>query len=187
MDRVKVGVIGCGYWGPNVVRNFVEVPASVIMHGPGYDAPGASVVRSADEALERLMAQTRRWGIEDRVRWLGETPDIHELLGLSDYVVMVNETAYAKMDYPLVVLESMSLGRPVLVGSGTPSAELAEEGGAMAVETKGEAVAAAIEDLASDEARRREVGNRGRELVTSKFSPREVAAAYELIYEELHA
>jgi predicted dehydrogenase len=26
MDQIKVGVIGCGYWGPNLIRNFVELP-----------------------------------------------------------------------------------------------------------------------------------------------------------------
>jgi len=28
MTVVRVGVIGCGYWGPNLVRNFVEIPTS---------------------------------------------------------------------------------------------------------------------------------------------------------------
>jgi predicted dehydrogenase len=31
MDPIKVGVIGCGYWGPNLIRNFVEVPASDLL------------------------------------------------------------------------------------------------------------------------------------------------------------
>jgi predicted dehydrogenase len=22
MNRLKVGVVGCGYWGPNLIRNF---------------------------------------------------------------------------------------------------------------------------------------------------------------------
>ena len=70
----------------------------------------------ADEALARLRTQAKRWGIEPQVRWVGETRHIHELLALSDFVVMVNRTAYAKMDYPLVALESMCLARPVLVG-----------------------------------------------------------------------
>lgn len=30
MDKVKVGVIGCGYWGPNLIRNFIEQPGSVV-------------------------------------------------------------------------------------------------------------------------------------------------------------
>lgn len=28
MDAVKVGVIGAGYWGPNLIRNFYELPES---------------------------------------------------------------------------------------------------------------------------------------------------------------
>jgi predicted dehydrogenase len=26
MDRIKMGVIGCGYWGPKLIRNFMEIP-----------------------------------------------------------------------------------------------------------------------------------------------------------------
>lgn len=26
MPELRVGVIGCGYWGPNLIRNFVEIP-----------------------------------------------------------------------------------------------------------------------------------------------------------------
>ena len=29
-DVVSVAVIGCGYWGPNLVRNFFEAPASTV-------------------------------------------------------------------------------------------------------------------------------------------------------------
>jgi predicted dehydrogenase len=28
---IRVGVIGCGYWGPNLVRNFVEIPAAMVV------------------------------------------------------------------------------------------------------------------------------------------------------------
>jgi len=141
----------------------------------------------ADEALTRLRGQAWQWGIEPRVRWVGETRHIHELLALSDFVVMVNRTAYAKMDYPLVALESMCLARPLFVGKGTPSAELAEDGGAVAVETNGEALAEAIENLSADDASYAEVGQKAHALATSKFSPQEVTAAYELLYDEIHA
>jgi phosphatidylinositol alpha-1,6-mannosyltransferase len=140
----------------------------------------------ADEALTRLVEQSKRWGIEARVRWVGETRQIHELLALSDFVLMANRSAYAKMDYPLVALESMCLGRPVLVGEGTPAAELAEDGGALGVETNAEAVAAAIERLSGDRGAYEDLGARARVLATTKLSPQEVAGAYELLYEELH-
>lgn len=30
MDKIKVGVIGCGYWGPNLVRNFSSLRKSIV-------------------------------------------------------------------------------------------------------------------------------------------------------------
>lgn len=26
MDKLNVGVVGCGYWGPNLIRNFIQTP-----------------------------------------------------------------------------------------------------------------------------------------------------------------
>ena len=141
----------------------------------------------ADDALSRLQSKARQWGIDARVRWLGETEHIHELLAASDFVVMVNPAAYAKMDYPLVALESMCLARPVLLGKGTPSAELAEGGGAVAVETSGEALDEANERLTADQAAIETVGRKARGLAMSKFSPQAVAEAYEVLYAEICA
>ena len=31
MESLRVGVIGCGYWGPNLIRNFVENPSSEVV------------------------------------------------------------------------------------------------------------------------------------------------------------
>lgn len=31
MKRVKIGVIGCGYWGPNLIRNFIEIPETEVL------------------------------------------------------------------------------------------------------------------------------------------------------------
>lgn len=31
MDTIKVGVIGYGYWGPNLARNFYELPSSQLV------------------------------------------------------------------------------------------------------------------------------------------------------------
>ena len=47
-DAIRVGVIGAGYWGPNLVRNF-------------FEAPGAEVVAVCDLAQERLDAIRKRY------------------------------------------------------------------------------------------------------------------------------
>src|SRR5438045_8236971 len=48
LPELKVGIIGAGYWGPNLVRNFSE-------------APGADVVAVADLNPERLGALHKRF------------------------------------------------------------------------------------------------------------------------------
>lgn len=31
MNTLKIGAIGCGYWGPNLIRNFIEIPESELI------------------------------------------------------------------------------------------------------------------------------------------------------------
>ena len=31
MEPIRIGAIGYGYWGPNLIRNFVEIPTSVVV------------------------------------------------------------------------------------------------------------------------------------------------------------
>jgi predicted dehydrogenase len=47
MNRVRVGIVGYGYWGPNIVRNFDEIPASDVV----------AIADVKDEQLKR--AQSR--------------------------------------------------------------------------------------------------------------------------------
>lgn len=61
MKRVDVGIIGCGYWGPNLVRTFVEIG-------------GASVRGVADRDRERLDRVANRY---PDVRVL--TEDFHDM------------------------------------------------------------------------------------------------------------
>lgn len=44
MNQIKVGVIGCGYWGPNLVRNLMEMPTSRV----------AAVADLSEERLAQL-------------------------------------------------------------------------------------------------------------------------------------
>jgi len=30
METIRIGIVGCGYWGPNLIRNFVELPGSEV-------------------------------------------------------------------------------------------------------------------------------------------------------------
>jgi predicted dehydrogenase len=45
MQALNIGVIGCGYWGPNLIRNFIEIPdADVIAVADLDDGRLASII-----------------------------------------------------------------------------------------------------------------------------------------------
>lgn len=137
------------------------------------------------EARTTLVERARRLGIADRVLWKGDTPKIHELLALSDLVVLPARSHAAKMDYPLVVLEAMCLERPVIVAEGAPAAELADQGGAVAVPPTADAVAAAATTLLSDSDAALALGRTARKRVLASHTPEVVGAQYETLYDEL--
>jgi len=63
MNPTTVGVIGCGYWGPNLLRNFVELP-------------DVEVVAVADLDEGRRAAMTRRYP------WLVATSNYQDFFSL---------------------------------------------------------------------------------------------------------
>lgn len=133
----------------------------------------------------RLRARAAPLG--PRVRWIGETPRIHDLLGAADVVALPSTDLYAKMDLPLVLLEAMWLERAILVVHDSPAAELAEGGGAIATDPDAEAVGAALARLLEDDDARRERGRAAREVVGTRYDASSMARAYEAIYDELLA
>jgi len=108
---IRVGVIGYGYWGPNVVRNFAEVT-------------GAQVWAISDMSQERLALAHARYPS------VTTTTDCHALIAdpAIDAVVIITPVS---THYPLA-LEALRAGKHVLVTkplatSSEEAAELIEE------------------------------------------------------------
>ncbi|MDH5671669.1 MAG: glycosyltransferase family 4 protein [Myxococcales bacterium] len=139
----------------------------------------------AQQAEQGARALARELGIAERVRWLGETRRIHELLGCADIVMLPSETLYAKMDLPLVLIEAMYLERPILVARDTPAEELAEGEAACVVETSVDATGAALQALLDDAESRRQLGARARRAALGRYHPHIMAQRYEQLYDEL--
>jgi len=149
---------------------------------------GAHVVmacRSKTPAAHRaeLALRARARDLGGRVHWVGETSRILELLGAADVVALPSETLYAKMDYPLAILETMSLAVPTIVAAGTPAAELAE--GAVVVDAQVASVTDALASLFASPEEREMRGAAGRALVQREHRPQTMAARYEALYDEL--
>lgn len=93
MDKVRVGAIGSGYWGPNLIRNFVEIPTS-------------EVVAVADLNADRLKFITSRYPTVE------VTQDYTDLfkMGLDAIVIATPPATHYKL-----AMDSLGHGHHVLV------------------------------------------------------------------------
>ncbi len=137
----------------------------------------------AKRAEAELRERARSLGVDARMRWIGETPRIHALLGAADVVALPSTDLYAKMDLPLVLLEAMWLSRAIVVADAGPALELTDEGGALAASE--EALPEIIERLLSDEVAKRELGEAARRSAETRFDPARMAAEYERLYDRV--
>lgn len=140
----------------------------------------------AHAALVELtaLATTRR----ARVRFLGEIQDIHAVVAGATLTTLVVDTLHAKMDLPLVLLESLALRVPVVVSSTTAASELLPSGGATAIAPgHPEALFAQVRELLEAPARRAAMGAAGDRWVAATCHPSVVAAAHERLYDEVLA
>ena len=143
--------------------------------------------REAEQELRRR-AQDVAPG---HVHWVGETERILALLGTADVVALPTETLYAKMDYPLAVLEAMRLGRAVIVAAETAAAELAHaeneaEGAVEVCAPEVDDLAERLERLLGDPAARARLGVRAR-VRSEEFLPERIAEAHATLYREVLA
>ena len=70
MDQIRVGVIGSGYWGPNLIRNFVEINAT-------------ELVIVSDLNQERL------WHINNRYPFISVTSDYRKFFSMQLDAVVI--------------------------------------------------------------------------------------------------
>lgn len=94
MDTLRIGVIGCGYWGPNLIRNFIEIPT-------------AELVIIADLQQENLDRITHRFPQIPHV-----TTDHQDLFSLNLDAIVV---ATPPQTHTRLVAECLQSGHHVLV------------------------------------------------------------------------
>ena len=142
---------------------------------------------------KRIRAQLASHEERGSVKFVGEIPNIGELLAVADLVVLPSASTYAKMDVPLVLLEALAAGTPVVVADVAPLNEVlgtddrrpeTPVGRAVTPDDAG-ALAAAVGELLADPDRRQRMGRAGRAWVTDRFSAAAMGAAHGALYREL--
>jgi phosphatidylinositol alpha-1,6-mannosyltransferase len=121
-----------------------------------------------------------------RAIFVGEVKDMSALLAAADVVALPADDLYAKMDLPLVLIEAMALGRPVVVADVAPIHEVIERGGGVAVPGRDpEALAATLLDLATNTSRCHSLGEAAVKAVGTELSDVTCARRHEDLYAEL--
>ncbi|OLT12302.1 hypothetical protein BJF79_22595 [Actinomadura sp. CNU-125] len=107
---------------------------------------------------------------------------------LAAYYAMADACVFPSRFEPfgLVATESMALGRPTILGAGFSRIFTGDDPGRPAVRRIGgtgpDAIAAAVIDVLTDPAVRRELGERGERLVRERLSWERAAAATSRVY-----
>lgn len=161
-------------------RLFVQCPqAKVYFACRRKTSAAAALELSAREEVEKS-------GFGARVQFLEEVSSMMDLIRTMDLCVFPAASLYRKMDVPLVLIEALANGVPLVVSDLPPLKMLGEAGAAEVIPAQDpEAFARAVEHLWQDADLRRRMAENGRRLVAEKFDIRAVAARYETLYREL--
>ncbi len=156
---------------PGILARFPDATLILAGSGPGLEA-----------ARERVAAA----GMARRVRILGPRADGVDLLGLSDVVVLPSVAAEG---LPIVILEALALGKPVVATRVGGIPEVIQDGktGLLVLPGDPQALADAVSALLADPARAAAMAARGRAAVRARFSADAMVRQIERLYLELAA
>jgi len=158
----------------DVVRVFAGVaaglPARLLMAGDGPDIAGA-----------RELA--RKLGVADRVRFLGETPDVARVVACADAFLLPS----SEESFGLAALEAMACGVPVIATSigGLPEVVADGETGFLFEPGDVEGMARAATALLADGERLGEMRRAARARALAHFMADEIVPRYEAFYDKV--
>jgi glycosyltransferase involved in cell wall biosynthesis len=150
------------------------------------DQPGAHFVWVGDGPLElELRAEVHERGLDRHIHMIGRRGDVPDLMASSELFVLPSLFE----GFPLVVLEAMALGLPVLGTRvcGTSEAVIEGETGRLVAPGDAAALAAALLEALERPEQTAGWGQAGRRLVQRKFSAAHMGHKTAAIYQELHS
>lgn len=137
----------------------------------------------AEDAKRAIVKELERAGVANRTRHVDEITFMDELIAISSVVVFPVDELYGKIDLPLVLLEAMALGVPIVVARGGPLealdfARFVDPGDA-------DALAKHVRELLRDRDAARALGAEGKRVYAARYTPEIVASEYDALYAEL--
>ncbi len=139
-------------------------------------------VGEIDQELgNKYFSLVEKLGLTDRFTFLGFRKDVAEILSNLDLFVLPSTSE----GFPLVLLEAMAAGRPVVATRSGGPQEIVEDGqtGLLVPPGDAEALAKGIEKLLVNPEQAADLGRNARGKVEREFSLEKMVSQYEALYE----
>lgn len=161
-------------------RYFVDAISELVSSGLAVAAVLAGE-GPEEEELRRYVAQR---GLSDVIHFVGQQRNVWDWLDATDALVL---PSVADEDFPIVILEAMAAGRPVVASrvAGTGEQVVDGETGVLVPPRDTAALAAAISSLIEDPATAERLGAAGRQRYEAEFANACAVERYLALYEEL--
>ncbi|MBI4191174.1 MAG: glycosyltransferase family 4 protein [Betaproteobacteria bacterium] len=149
-------------------------------HGQGGALPFI-IIEGTGSEVRAVNDYVARHGLGDDVRLIGSEPNIFNLLNAVDAIAL---PSVSHEDFPNVVLEAMSLGKPVIASrlAGIPEQIGHRESGLLVEPRDSAGLAEAMRELAADAALREQLGRNARRRFSERFTADAAVAGYLSLY-----
>jgi glycosyltransferase involved in cell wall biosynthesis len=172
----QIGRVDSFKGAPLLVRSAREV---VSQRPHAYFAFVGHAEPGVQQALWELATKD---GVDDRFRFTGVRNDVPRLMGAMDVVTLpsINEAC------SMAIIEAMTMGKPVVATRAGGNLELVADGATgILVERTSEALAAAINDMLGDPARRLLMGMAAEQRANTLFTAQVMAQNMERVYHRI--
>lgn len=182
-------VLYCGdYTVEQGPRKLVEAVPDLIRAVPEALVIIAARDKNAEHLKEKELVKQEiiGRGLESHVRVLEQEWRIPELIAASDVGILPADAVLRKLDIPLILLEFLASGKPIVIPDIPPLNEIMrDEVGVLLRENSSEEIAATLAALLNDPQRRHRLGIAGRALAERDFSLDSMVRQYEAVYDRL--
>lgn len=136
------------------------------------------------EFLDELFELARANGIGDRLHCTGYVADVHQYIAAADVFA---HSSIEPEPFGLVIIESMSMARPIVASTLGAGPEVVTEGvdGLLADPRNRDKLASAICRLLEDRELAARIGEEARRTVERKYTAAEMARSFERIYRRI--